>query len=1279
MKSIVLFVILCCGVFSSNAFAQQTLWSETFNVAEKGFWGGGSDMTGITKWTLDASACVLTTTSNYIKTTATSGGRLEAKSINGEAIWKSEIVDISSHSYIDLSVGVSKTGSSINVNKYAKVYYSLNGGLETLFETNGENIGNYMNTYALQSCLKGNSIQIIVKINDPVSELVIIDNVTIKYDDSAPEILSVIATSQSEVKIQFSEPIQQTSAETTTNYSIAGMGSPTSATLGTDKSSVNLTLPSNLIESQNYTLNISNISDKCGNTMIASGKIFSYLPLKLENIYILTKNEIYLEFSHLLNKISAETLINFTINTGIGNPTSAKLESDTLVHLTFASNFTQNTSYSLNINNLIDAYGIIMPQSNTSFIYHQPAAYDLVINEIMADPSPTVGLPEFEYFELYNRTAYNISISNWKVKIGEISKIIPFKNLKANSYLIFSSVSGANVLNSFGETIGILGSSDLTNAGKEIAIISNEGALIDSINYSDTWYKDAKKNDGGWSLERIDPDNTCSKITNWEAAISTSGGTPGSINSVDAENMDNKAPELLTVRASLSNQLQLQFNEETDQTSTLDINNYLIDGTIKPQYISLIADNVGWLTVVFESDFSLGNHLLQVKNSKDICGNSTPIIDATFTYYPGEAFDILINETMVDINPYPNVLPAYKYIELFNQTDFNIDLSDWSLQINDNAPSVISDFIFASKSHLIICSADQLTNFHAYGNAVGILTESQLIGSGAQISIHNAQGILIDYVNYSDTWYSDEIKAEGGWSLERMDATNYCGDSQNWKASSDYKGGTPGQQNSVISTNPDQTLPLFKQVVVLSSYKLALVFSKNIVESTAIDVSNYILDDGSNLPLTINFSDSNRTTIILQFTSQFIDGQKQFLKIKNLKDFCGNQLADTSIGFTYYLIHPTGTFVENSKTVHLLFSEEVEVLTAQSSANYLVNNGIGNPLHAYKQTERKNEVYLEFPDEFTNETSYIIHIENIKDLSGNSIKPVDLAFTYFTPSYNDIVINEILFNPKPNGFDFVEIYNKSGHEVDLSKISIANKDDNGVLGPTKKLSTKNLLIPTGSFLAISSDTSHIKNDYPAMSYDKFIQIPIMPSFSDDKGIVVLMFGDTLIDVFAYDDNMHFTLITNTEGVSLERIDPEKSTEIATNWHSAAEKIGFATPANQNSQFRNPDAEITYEVELTPETFSPNNDGFDDQLLIRYKFSEPGYVANISVYDSKGIIIKKIASSEMLGIEGEFNWDGLRQDNSKARIGIYLVYFEAFNLQGEVKKYKKVCVLAGRLD
>jgi hypothetical protein len=206
-----------------------------------------------------------------------------------------------------------------------------------------------------------------------------------------------------------------------------------------------------------------------------------------------------------------------------------------------------------------------------------------------------------------------------------------------------------------------------------------------------------------------------------------------------------------------------------------------------------------------------------------------------------------------------------------------------------------------------------------------------------------------------------------------------------------------------------------------------------------------------------------------------------------------------------------------------------------------------------------------------------------------------------------------------------------------------------------------------------------KTNYPAPAFDLFVQPESLPSYNDDMGTVVLLYGDTIVDEFRYNDNMHYALLTNTEGISLERIDPEKPASILTNWSSAAESYGFGTPANKNSQFHQTSGQNNQEISVEPETFSPDNDGRDDRLFIRYNFVEPGYMANVYIYDGHGRIVTKIAENELLATEGEFSWDGLNQDNTKARIGIYIVYFEAFNLQGEVKGFKKACVLAGRMD
>jgi hypothetical protein len=154
-------------------------------------------------------------------------------------------------------------------------------------------------------------------------------------------------------------------------------------------------------------------------------------------------------------------------------------------------------------------------------------------------------------------------------------------------------------------------------------------------------------------------------------------------------------------------------------------------------------------------------------------------------------------------------------------------------------------------------------------------------------------------------------------------------------------------------------------------------------------------------------------------------------------------------------------------------------------------------------------------------------------------------------------------------------------------------------------------------------------------------------------------------------------LNDVNGISLERLDFSRPTDDPTNWHSAAEGVGFATPGYKNSQF-NPAEAAAANIEITPEVFSPDNDGIDDVLKISYKFDTPGYVANITIFDPRGRIERKLAQNELLGVEGTFSWDGINEQRQKSRIGIYVIYFEVFNLDGDVLKFKKTCVVASKL-
>ncbi len=1016
MHKQLLFLIIVLLSSLSTLYSQDTIWIEGFEVPEKGYWGGGSDLTEITKWSLNVDNCNFVDEGDYVKTVTTNGGRMQNVQSGGEAVWSSEVIDITGIRNIDLLVDLSETGTSTNIEKYANVFYILDGGSETPFANNSSNIGNFGSVTATQSIANGSSVQVVIRINNPLSSnAVIFDNVRVLSDMSPPKITNLAITNINEIKLNFSEELEQVIAENPLNYQISGIEQATSATLSFDQKSVDLFFTTNFESNESYSVSVSNIEDLKTNIMTDTIIDFVFVPFEIEQLFVLSKNELLLEFSHDLNELSAENPLNYIVNQGIGNPLIAEMVDDTIVKLIF-------------------------------------------------------------------------------------------------------------------------------------------------------------------------------------------------------------------------------------------------------------------------EDFSIDNdYLLSLTNIEDKNGFPLGVIEVNFGYYPGNTFDLIVSELMVDVSPSPGVLPATKYIELYNRSQVNLDLSGWKLQVGDNAFKDFENYILQAGSYLIICALGDEETLKSFGNTMGILSQSQLTGSGTSVILYNKEDLLVEYVNYSDSWYKDESKNEGGWSLERIDVENFCGAENNWQASEDYKGGTPGKENSVVAENSDNIPFELLQVKILSSTKLALAFSKNVTETTALNTTNYQLDDGANTVLFTQFSDTSRTAVILQFQNNFTDAQEQEIHVKGLEDFCGNTISNTIGTFTYYLISAKEAFADSEKFIRILFSEEVDINTAQIAVNYKVSDGVGSPMAAYKHSERKNEVFLEFPVEFSNERNYVLSIENVTDLNGNPIKPTELIFTYFVPSNNDVVINELLFNPRPEGVDFVEIYNIATKPVDLSKMSLARRNDEGEIESIKQLSEFNEMLQPSVFLAVSADTIKTKLDYPAASFDQFLQIPVMPAFNDDEGAVVLLYNDSVVDEFNYNEKMHFALIADAEGVSLERIDPLKSTENPNNWHSTASTVGFATPANQNSQFRQLADGVGDEIVIEPETFSPDNDGYEDVVFIRYKFNEPGYVANVSIYDAKGRLVKRIANIELLAAKGEFCWDGLYENQTKARIGIYVIYFEIFNLQGVVKKTKKTCVLAGKLN
>lgn len=545
-------------------------------------------------------------------------------------------------------------------------------------------------------------------------------------------------------------------------------------------------------------------------------------------------------------------------------------------------------------------------------------------------------------------------------------------------------------------------------------------------------------------------------------------------------------------------------------------------------------------------------------------------------------YDIVIDEIMAD--PTPQVgLPNNEWIELRNTSANAINLQGFRISDLTGQSGAMPSYVLKPDSFVIVCTGSAVTAMSAFGPTISVTSFPSLDNNGDQLSLISAQGKVIHAVNYNISWYQNELKKDGGWTLEMIDTKNPCSGFTNWKASVDVKGGTPGKNNSVDASNTDKTSP-----------KLLRAF--------AVD----------NLNIT------------------------------------------------------------------LVFDEPLDSLKAATATSYSISDGIGVPQSAITVSPVFDQVNLKLNTPLAVNKVYTITANNVTDCAGNIIGSKNTAgvgLSSVADSF-DIVINEILFNPNSGGVDYVEIYNRSQKIIDAKQLYIANRNSTNVISSIQQLSTESILLFPKNFLVITEDPQIVMQQYVTTNPDAFIQVSSMPSFPDDKGdVIILNAQGKIVDEVIYSDKWHFALISNTEGVSLERID-YNAASVQSNFHSAATSVGYGTPGYKNSQFRI-DQQVQGEITVIPEIFSPDNDGIDDFATINYSFPSPGYVANITIFDASGRPVRYLEKNALSGIKGSYIWDGLGEKQQKLSQGIYIIYTEIFNTDGKKKQFKNTIVLARR--
>ncbi|MDR0667123.1 MAG: lamin tail domain-containing protein [Prevotellaceae bacterium] len=376
----------------------------------------------------------------------------------------------------------------------------------------------------------------------------------------------------------------------------------------------------------------------------------------------------------------------------------------------------------------------------------------------------------------------------------------------------------------------------------------------------------------------------------------------------------------------------------------------------------------------------------------------------------------------------------------------------------------------------------------------------------------------------------------------------------------------------------------------------------------------------------------------------------------------------------------TGVQSIGNDSLRLTFNELFDTLNALRPECYAVNNGAGRPQQVFRHARNPLQVTLHFTPPFEEGIVYALTVTApFRDLAGHAPTEASYLFARLAPPQaNQIVINEVLFNPFVGGVDFVEIYNRSDSIFNLQHLRLAHRDRDNRVASEQAVEQPYFLYPN-DYAVFTTDLEAVRLFYHVPYPEKVVLLSGLPSFPDDAGHVVLL-SETgaIVDELSYTAKMHSAFIAKPEGVSLERVNPERPTAETSNWQSTAQDRRFATPTEQNSQYNPTPAHGSDGCFSLPfAVFSPDGDGYNDVLFIDYQIPESGYVATITVYDVHGRLVREVAKKALLGVASRFHWDGTRYDNHKAAPGIYLIFIEYFDLEGHVKQVKISCAVAMR--
>lgn len=934
---------------------------------------------------------------------------------------------------------------------------------------------------------------------------------------------------------------------------------------------------------------------------------------------------------------------------------------------------------------------------------------DIIINEINHSPSDD----KPEWIEIFNRSGKHVNLNNFNISDSRdtVTAVKEDLFIEPENYLVF--VSDSSYFDYYPDTSGVYVTKlpTLNNNGDIIVLRDSLFRIIDSLDYT------GFVSSYGIPVERVLPEENSADSTNWKLSLAGSQGTPGRVNSVSPKDYDLEisgvtfTPEKPVPGNAISLSVTVKNNGIYPASSRYYI--YMNNSQVLP----------------------FQNITIPPKDSLQILTNSVVILPARSAafklFLAGHIDEFTLNDTLCfnisaglperslvinEVYPVPDS-SGTEWIELYNNSDESINLSKLTISDLSGRKCVIDsagiitpgEYIVLSNDSAKTCNVFPEFNFRHITAAIPSLNNNEDV-----IYLADSTGNIIDSLLYTETTPRR--------SVERI-YTALPGGSQNNTGINNYiQRATPGEINSLspksydIELNSLFTVPenprtgdiisLFATIVNkgtqpagsfdfitdINDYETTVNFSGIILPEDTINVkliSDLLIDKKINIKCAVvnltdeSFRNNNNeisitpaaelnSVIISEIYPAPLPGENEWIELYNnspesvnIKNWVltdSGKTATHGISTTDLVIQPDSYLIICSDTT--LFEPNDNILFTEYNFGTLNNSGDAVTLLdsagvTVNHAEYSNSVpgySFELTDTDSGKT-FLLSASPLHSTPGRK----NYNDKYVNPAPGTIVINEVLYQPANGNPEFIELFNNGNESINLNCFSlIPGNNDFTFTGGNYSIE------PSGYFV--------IYSDSVAPQGENNISLKGLTLSDNGNLISVKSLTGNTIDTLLYTPTLHNRFIHNTRGISLERISPvNPATE--GNWSSCAD-ISGSTPGKANSLFT-VTTDIAHGVQLDPNPFSPDADGFEDFTRINYSLNSDASVIRIKIFDDKGRLIRTLAEHHPAGKTGTILFDGKDDAGTSLRIGIYIVYFEAVDAFSNTLEVYKIPVVSAR--